>query len=75
MSPAKYADLADFPEDDRIVAIGKVAEGGKVVAFIVENEAKADRYIRKVLLDFNVKVLERGRGPVEGTVYVKVGPA
>ena len=70
-----YADLADLPEDERIAIIGKSAESGKRVAFIVEDTAKADRYIRQLLLDFNVRVLERGSGPVKDTVYVKVGPA
>lgn len=70
-----FADLADLPEEERIAIIGKEAESGKRVAFVVEDTAKADRYIRKLLLDFNVRVLERGRGPVKDTVYVKVGPA
>jgi len=70
-----YADLADLAEDERIAIIGKTAEGGKSVAFITDDTAKADRYIRKLLLDFNVRVLDRGDGPVKNTVYVKVGPA
>lgn len=69
-----FADLADLPEDERIAIIGKEAQAGKRVAFVVEDAAKADRYIRKLLLDFNVRVLERGPGPVKNTVYVKVGP-
>ena len=75
MSQPFYADLADLSEDERIAIIGQQAEGGKRVAFIVEDTAKADRYIRKLLLDFNVRVEERGNGPVKDTVYVKVGPA
>jgi hypothetical protein len=67
-----YADIADLPEDERIVAIGKMAASGTKVAFIVEDNTKADRYIRKLLLDFAVRVTERGDGPVKGTVYVKV---
>lgn len=70
-----FADLADLPEEERIAIIGKSAESGKRVAFVVDDNAKADRYIRKLLLDFNVRVLERGSGPVKNTVYVKVGPA
>lgn len=70
-----FADLADLPEDVRIDAIGRAAASGKKVAFIVEDTTKADRYIRKLLLDFNVKVTERGEGPVKDTVYVKVEAA
>lgn len=70
-----YADLFALPEEQRIAVIGKqVVEGGKAVAFIVEDNEKADRYIRKLLLDYNVKVLARGVGPVKNTVFVKVGP-
>lgn len=72
-----YADLHDLGEEERIRVIGQQAEAGKKVAFIVEDTAKADRYIRKLLLDFNVRVIERGPEPlgVKDTVYVKVGPA
>lgn len=70
-----YADIADLPEDERISIIGYHAQNGEHVAFIVEDNEKADRYIRKLLLDFNVRVEERGDGPVKNTVYVKVGPA
>lgn len=69
-----YADLADLPEDERIAIIGQQAENGKRVAFVVEDDAKAERYIRSLLLRFTVKILERGAGPVPNTVYVKVGP-
>ena len=70
-----YADLADLPEDERIAVIGKQAEGGAKVSFIVEDDAKADRYLSKLLTQFKVVVTERGAGPVQGTVYVKVGPS
>lgn len=76
VKPFAYADLADLPEEERISIIGyRVQELGEVVAFVVEDNEKADRYIRKLLLDFNVRVVERGAGPVASTVYVKVGPA
>lgn len=67
----RYADIADMPEDDRIRAIGQTAEHGHSVAFIVEDDAKADRYIEK-LKQFNVHVTARGAGPVAGTVMVRV---
>lgn len=70
-----YADLADLPEEERITVMGQEAEAGKTIAFIVENNEKADRYIRKLLMDFNVRVIGRGPGPIKGLVYVKVGPA
>ena len=69
-----YADLANLPEDERIAIIGREAAAGKKVAFVVENDAKADRYIRKLLLDFEVRIIDRGAGPVKGLIYVKVGP-
>jgi hypothetical protein len=63
---AKYADLADMPEDDRIAIIGQTAEGGKRVAFIVEDDAKADRYIEKLTKRFRVSVAKRLDGPLKG---------
>jgi fructose-1,6-bisphosphatase/sedoheptulose 1,7-bisphosphatase-like protein len=66
-----FADLADLPEDKRIRAIAEIAEHGHSVAFVVEDDAKADRYIEK-LTKFNVHVTARGDGPVAGTVFVKV---
>ena len=72
MNKRIIADLGDIPEDKRINAIGQAAEAGKSVAFIVEDNAKADRYIRKLTERFNVKVVERGNGPTSDTVWVKV---
>lgn len=68
----QYADLVDLPEDERIVAIGRAAESGKRVAFIVDNEAKAERYIEKLTAQFDVHVTQRMAGPVQGTVSVVV---
>jgi hypothetical protein len=61
-----YADLADLPEDDRIGIIGRTAESGKRVAFIVEDDAKADRYIEKLTKRFQVSVAKRLDGPLKG---------
>jgi hypothetical protein len=70
-----YRDAADLPEDVRIDLIGKHASSGKRVAFVVEDDEKADRYMRKLKEKFpNLKEIERGNGPVEGVIYVKVGP-
>lgn len=61
-----YADLADLPEDERINIIGRTAESGKRVAFIVENDTKADRYIEKLTSRFKVSVAKRLDGPIKG---------
>jgi hypothetical protein len=68
-----YADLGDLPEDDRIAVIAKTAAHGHVVGFVVEDDAKADRYITK-LARYQVRIIDRGAGPVRGTVLVRVGP-
>ena len=68
-----FADLADLPEDDRIEIIGRTAEAGKKVAFVVDDDEKADRYVRKLIERHAVRVLSRGPGPVKSTV-VTVGP-
>ncbi|MDP2319590.1 MAG: hypothetical protein Q8O42_09670 [Acidobacteriota bacterium] len=67
-----YADLAGMPEDDRIKVIAETAASGEVVGFVVEYEAKADRYIRKLEKYPLVKVTHRGPGPVTGTILVRV---
>lgn len=72
-----YADLADLPEDDRIAIIGTSAES-TVVGFFVDDDAKADRYVKKLLAAHRVRLIERqtmslvkGGTPV---VFVRVGP-
>jgi hypothetical protein len=54
-----YADLADLPEDDRIAIIGETAQGGPIVGFVVEDQAKADRYIAQLTARYQVKELDR----------------
>lgn len=67
-----FADLADLPEDERIRIIAETAQT-QVVGFFVDDDAKADRYIRK--LGTRVRVIERKPNVlVKGTVFVKVGP-
>lgn len=68
-----FADLADLPEDDRIKVIARTAAEGEIVGFIVDDDAKADHYIDK-LMAYPVRIIDRGRGPVRGTVLVRVGP-
>lgn len=67
-----YFDLADLPEDERIAIIGRAAEQGQRVAFIVEDHAKADRYVQKLTVRFNVSVAKRIDGPVQDTISVIV---
>lgn len=67
-----FADLADLSEDDRIRIIGETAERRHSVAFVVEDDEKADRYITKLAERFRVVVVSRSAGPVAGTVAVKI---
>jgi len=72
-----YKDLADLPEDQRILQIGCKAMTEKLtVGFIVDDEpGKAERYIEKLKRGFpGIQVMGRGKGPVKGTEWVKVGP-
>ena len=69
-----FADLADLPEDDRIRVIGETAESGDRVGFFVDDDAKADRYIRKLTKWYpRVEVVERKKDVlVNNTVFVAV---
>lgn len=68
-----YTDLADLQEDDRIETIGRTASQGALVGFIVEDDAKADRYIAKLHKRYpTVSVVDRGAGPTAFTVLVRV---
>jgi hypothetical protein len=76
-----YADLGDLPEDQRIEAIGKAVMGGSkssgdkpiMAAFVVEDDEKADRYIKKLQERFpGIRVIDRFKGPVPGTISVRV---
>jgi hypothetical protein len=75
MGPRGYFDLKRLPEDERIDIIGQAAESGQVVAFIVDTEADANRYMRKLLAKFKVKEITRCSGPVKGAFTVNVGPS
>ena len=77
-----YADIADFDEDTRIEMIGKAVMSGPksssdkpvMVAFVVEDDAKADRYIKKLQKKFpGIRVIDRFAGPVPETITVRVG--
>lgn len=77
-----YRDLADLKENDRIQIIGDLVmkpgasntEKPVTVAFVVENDEKADRYIKKLEKKFpGIRVVERLQGPVYGTISIVVG--
>lgn len=70
----RFLDVADFDEDDRITMIGRqVTKYKKMVAFIVEDNEKADRYMRKLKKKFpTIKEIGRGKGPMPDVIYVKV---
>jgi len=73
----QFKDVADYPEDERIRQIGEKAMREKLtVGFVTDAESgKADRYIRKLKERFpGIRVIDRGTGPVDDTVWVKVGP-
>jgi hypothetical protein len=73
-----FMDVADHDEDRRIEMIGHQAMvHKKTVSFITDDEeGKAERYIRKLKERFpGICVIDRGKGPVDKTVWVKVGPA
>ncbi len=69
-----FADLADLPEDERIRIIGETAERnpGQRIGFVVDDEPKADRYIKKLTTRFRVSVITRGSGPVKDSYMVTV---
>lgn len=68
-----YADLFHLHEDARIEIIGKRAATGERVGFVVEDNVKADRYVKKLSRLFpDVEVVKRSDGPVKDTVFVIV---
>lgn len=64
-------DLADMPEDEQISAIRAAIAEGLVVGVFVDNNEKADRYLRKI---GPVAVLARKKDLVKGSVFLKLGP-
>lgn len=79
-----YTDLADMDEDERIDVIGKtimaqpVTSTGEpfVAGVVVDNDEKADRYLKKLAEKFPlIRLIERCPGPVENSVTMKLsGP-
>jgi hypothetical protein len=72
-----YADLADYPEDQRVEQIGHQAITNHLtVGFIVETEAKAKRYIEKLERKFpGIRIIHQGKGPVPGAGAGESGAA
>ena len=70
-----YADLADLAEDDRIATVGAHAQAGALVGFVVEDDAKADRYLTKLHARYRIRVVARGPGPIADSILVRIGPA
>jgi hypothetical protein len=72
-----YQDLYKLPEDDRIRLMGHyVMDHGLTISCIVDDEPdKPERYIRKFKARFpGIQVLEQFKGPVKGTITIKLGP-
>lgn len=67
-----YADLASLPENDRIRIMGELAEQGQLIAFFVDSDHAADRYVSKLTERYRVRVVSRMSGPVKGTIAVTV---
>ncbi len=76
MKRLHYKDLSDESEDERIRQIGdKVMNEKLTVGFIVEDDLKAERYIKKLKKRFQgIHVIAQYRGLIPETVLVKVGP-
>lgn len=75
MKPKGFADLADLPEDERIAVIAHhVRDHGTTAAVVVDDEpGKPERYAEK-LIALGCRVVAQVKGPVRGTVTLKVGP-
>lgn len=67
-----YADITSLPEDERIRLIGQRAELGERVGFFVDDDAKADRYVNKLITRFRVHEVERSHNMPGNTVLVVV---
>lgn len=78
-----FADLADLEEDKRIEMIGDSvmktprtsADKPVMNAFVVDDDAKADRYIKKLQDKFpGIRIIDRSDGPIKGrSVTVRIG--
>jgi hypothetical protein len=73
----QFTDLYSLSEDDRIRYIGKAAETGMVVGFIVDSGAamgrtKIDRYIKKLTSTFPlIEIIDESPGLVANTTLIR----
>ena len=68
-----FADLHSLTEDQRIDLVGRCVMMGQTTGFLVEDDEKADRYIKKLTERFpGVQIGARGK--VGTSVAVKVLP-
>ncbi len=75
-----FKDIANLPEQDRIIAIGNLAiqQPGKIVGCLVDTEGpfphheKADRYIRTLLSIFPTLKTKKYPGPVKGVILIQI---
>ena len=77
-----FADISGFDEDAHIEMIGNAvicapkssADKPVMAAFVAEDCAKADRYIKKLQKKFpGIREIDRFAGPVPETITVRVG--
>jgi hypothetical protein len=67
-----YIDAFNLTEDQRCRLIAERVTAGEVVGFMVETDAKADRYMRRIK-KIEPRATETFRGPaVEGVILVKL---
>lgn len=68
-------DLYRLPEDERIRIIGETASEGKSVGVMIDDDdAKVERYIKKVIERYpTVCVTRRFSGPTPGVVTIQFG--
>lgn len=57
--PKGVVDLFLLTEDDRIRMVGEHAATGAKVAFVVDNDAIADRYVEKLMQRYPVIITQR----------------
>lgn len=78
----QFGDLYNLTENERIDLIGRTVMEGpktsgdkpKMIAFVVDNHKKADRYIKKLNEKFpGIRIIDRFDGLVHNTVTVRVG--
>lgn len=84
MNRVPFQDISVLKEDDRIALIGKtvmeepssLADKPRIIGFFVDNDEKADRYIKKLKeLYPTIRIIDSNHYDSAGTVLVRVaGP-